>query len=82
MFFAKREYLIEHFTAKQRLACEYDRGYGEPPRFCDCKYSLRECVSSSEMNGCPELRCIVEILKGLSDRQFNQIVKKRGHSLL
>lgn len=86
MFITDRESVKEVIRILQRKHCVYD-GYGftngdsNPPPFCDCKFGMtKNSHSHGEKNGCPELRCVVELLEAMTDEEFTKILKRGGHT--
>jgi len=77
MFIRGRKYLLQVITRMQRQRCVYDMMLlAEPPKFCDCKYGYDE---SGEQTGCPELRCVSELLKLITDEEYTKIMARRLH---
>jgi len=87
MFVLKKDQLLESITRFQRSVCCYGwfiEDETAPPPMCDCKYgAMRLSPASGEKTGCPELRCIVELLSGLTDKQYSEImIKKRKNTFI
>jgi hypothetical protein len=77
MFYKDRETLLEVLTKMQREHCQYDMFSFDPsrnpPDFCDCKYGYNK---RGEQTGCPELRCIVQLLSNITDDEFYDIMDR------
>ena len=86
MFVGDRESVKKVLHIIQRHHCSYDMmsvGFTnvEPPSMCDCKYGyVAEREGSGEKTGCPELRCVVELLTLMTDDEYNNILS-RGHHI-
>jgi hypothetical protein len=50
---------------------------------CDCKYGYNGKKDyGSEQTGCPELRTILELLKNMSEYEYNEILSRSNNILL
>lgn len=86
MFIKERVDILEVLKKVQRKHCCYDLfGYmtepTEPPPVCDCKYGYTGKHERGEATGCPELRCVVEILTLMTDDEYSKIMAKGKHIL-
>lgn len=85
MFITTKEKLQEFVYRTQRNFCQYDSfSHGvkdsKPPSFCDCKYGAElPNDGPSEQTGCPELRCVSEILKHMTYEEYTMIMRRGGH---
>ncbi len=85
MFVRDRKRVSEGLQALLKMTCDYR---GRIP--CDCKYGLSEELLDpktltriqpySEQNGCPEIRCALQLIEAISDEEYNSIMKNKGHS--
>lgn len=69
MFILTRETLLAAVTKMRRSVC----AYGPNAQECDCKYgasAVGHLSTGSEETGCPELRSIELLLKGMSDHEY------------
>jgi len=84
MFIKDRDYLKGVLHNIQRKHCSYDGASigigGDPPPYCDCKYGY-DLVPFGEKTGCPELRCIVELLALMTDKEYIKIMR-RGKNIV
>lgn len=79
MFILTRERLLEAVTKMRRAVC----AYGPNAQECDCKYgasAVGHMSTGSEETGCPELRSIELLLKGLGDHEYDKAMNQSGPS--
>ncbi len=77
-------YRVIHRLRRER--CAYDP-YGFSPLYneykepiiCDCKYGYHNDISS-EQTGCPELRCIEQLLKNITDKEYSDIMGRSNEN--
>lgn len=85
MFVKDRESVKNVLHIIQRQHCSYDMMSvgaisAEPPSMCDCKYGyVAERKGRGEKTGCPELRCVVELLSLMTDDEYNTIIARHHH---
>jgi len=75
----KKEELIEALdNIRAKHMCAYVSIGGKPNTFCDCKFSEhfggfgKKAMhrGSENNNGCPEMRTIINFIKGLPETEF------------
>jgi len=90
MFIKDKNHLKGFLHRTQRSFCGYDP-YGivvqgtitPPPSFCDCKYGATlPNLGPTEKNGCPELRCMVELLSLMTEEEYATIMERGNHSTI
>jgi hypothetical protein len=84
MFIKDRQYIRDFIHDIQRRLCCYDmypirKEEKSIPDFCDCKYGSKDILHThGEQTGCPEMRCLVELLSTMTDDEYNAIMKRAG----
>jgi hypothetical protein len=82
MFVKGKKELLETMVLLQRNHCSYDfyriDHESKPPIMCDCKYGFVG-KTNGEQTGCPELRCVVELLKAMTDEEYGNILSRLNH---
>ena len=77
MFIKGRGEIREVIHLLQRTHCCYDMTVaGTPPPICDCKYGYSGKGGYGEDTGCPELRCVVELLSLMTDDEYEKIMAR------
>ena len=71
--FQSQEHLIKVASDLQEHICAY-----RSKTFCDCKYGGGNIGGGSESgSGCPEMHIIVGLLKNLTPKEFECVIKRR-----
>ena len=90
MFITEKYRLKSFLHHTQRNFCGYDP-YGiveegtitPPPSFCDCKYGATiPNLGPTEKTGCPELRCVTELLNLMTEEEYITIMERGGNIII
>lgn len=82
MFIEGRENILKVIKLLQRSHCCYDMLFREtPPPFCDCKYGFTGEKHIGEQTGCPELRCVVNLLENITDEEYKEISMRKLNAI-
>ncbi len=72
--------MLASLTKLNAMLCDYNIQHDpQPPSFCDCKFgpqSADEPGGVGEHTGCPELRVTRDLLKRMTDEQFDQLLAR------
>ena len=85
MFIISKDSLLEVIHKMQRKSCGYDmyscNKDSKQPSFCDCKFGFDD-KQYGEQTGCPELRCVLELLTLITYKEYEEIMSREHHIML
>lgn len=81
-FYHDRKEIFNAIYIMRREKCCYDSSFalngidGIEPSTCDCKYGYpgQKINGIGEQTGCPELRCVEDLLKNITDKEYEKIM--------
>ena len=74
MFVSSRTPVYEALQKLLKNICSYGGG-----KVCDCKYGFS---SKGEQTGCPELRCALEVLRLITDEEYENIITRSPNNTI